>query len=205
MPIREAKKIDMQTMGQQFKEAREKRGLTLSQIAAQTHIKMQHLEMMERDDFSKMPAPMYARGFIRMYASFLGLDSAPLIEEYAARQQIPVEEPSPKPVAPSRTERRVATREEAPPKPPKPAAPPRQKFDWRGWKKAWGSAVHVLPKLLAILAIVLVVFGVSRCVARLRFAEADKKTTPALLNAQAIMKEPAVHYLDLPVAEEPAR
>lgn len=72
----------MDSMGQRFKAAREKKRMPLSQAAAQTRIKLQYLELMEQDDFSRMPAPAYAKGFIRMYATFLNLDPVPLVQEY---------------------------------------------------------------------------------------------------------------------------
>ena len=72
----------MATLGQQLKAAREKKRMTLSQTALKTRIKVQHLEAMERDDFARMPAPAYARGFLRLYAEYLGLDPAPLLAEY---------------------------------------------------------------------------------------------------------------------------
>jgi cytoskeletal protein RodZ len=74
----------MESIGQRFKTAREKKRVSLSQAALKTHIKVQHLEAMERGDFSKMPAPIYARGFIRTYAGFLGIDPIPLVKEYDA-------------------------------------------------------------------------------------------------------------------------
>lgn len=87
----------MESMGQRFKAAREKKRVSLSQAALKTHIKIQHLEAMERDDFSRMPAPIYARGFIKSYCDFLGLDPAAFIREYneqhggAKRPAIPVD------------------------------------------------------------------------------------------------------------------
>lgn len=75
----------MDTMGQGFKAAREKKRVSLSQAALKTRIKVQHLEAMERDDFSRMPAPIYARGFIKTYCEFLGIDPRPLLEEYNQR------------------------------------------------------------------------------------------------------------------------
>jgi transcriptional regulator with XRE-family HTH domain len=72
----------MLTLGQTLKNAREKRKMTASQAAAATRIKIQHIQAMERDDFSKMAAPMYAKGFIKIYAEYLGLDPAPFIREY---------------------------------------------------------------------------------------------------------------------------
>ena len=75
----------MATMGQSFKAAREKKRTSLSQAALKTHIKIQHLEAMERDDFSRMPAPIYARGFIRSYCDFLGLEPAAFLQEYSEK------------------------------------------------------------------------------------------------------------------------
>ena len=75
----------MESIGQRFKAAREKKRISLSQAALKTHMKVQNLEAMERDDFSKMPAVTYARGFIRIYAGFLGLDPVPLLHEYSEK------------------------------------------------------------------------------------------------------------------------
>ena len=72
----------MATLGQILKEAREKKNVTASQAAAATRMKIQTVEALERDDFSRMAAPMYAKGFIKLYAEYLGLDAAPLIREY---------------------------------------------------------------------------------------------------------------------------
>jgi hypothetical protein len=75
----------MQTIGHQLKTAREKKKVSLSQAALKTRVKVQLLEAMERDDFSRMPAPIYARGFIKTYCEFLGLNPAPLLQEYTER------------------------------------------------------------------------------------------------------------------------
>ncbi len=73
----------METIGQIFRAAREKKQVTPSQAAAATRMKVQHVEALERNDFSKMAAPTYARGFIKLYAEYLGLDPAPLLQQYA--------------------------------------------------------------------------------------------------------------------------
>ncbi|MFH0908386.1 MAG: helix-turn-helix domain-containing protein [bacterium] len=77
----------METIGQTFKAARERKRVSLSQAAARTRIKVQIIEGMERDDFSPIPAPAYAKGFIRMYAELLGLDPVPLVSAYVAEHQ----------------------------------------------------------------------------------------------------------------------
>ena len=72
----------MESIGRKLREAREAKGATLSQAASATRIKFQHLESMERDDFSKMAAAAYARGFIKIYAEYLELSPEPLIRLY---------------------------------------------------------------------------------------------------------------------------
>lgn len=72
----------METIGQLFRAARERKGLSLSQVAAATRIKIQHIESMESDDFSRMAAATYARGFIKIYAEYLDLNPEPLIRQY---------------------------------------------------------------------------------------------------------------------------
>lgn len=72
----------MANLGEILQAEREKQGMTPSEVAAVTHIKVQHIEAIERNDFSRIAAAAYARGFIKLYAEFLELDPAPLIQEY---------------------------------------------------------------------------------------------------------------------------
>lgn len=75
----------MDTLGQQLKAARMRKKLTASEAAKGTRIKIQHIEAIENDDFRDIAAPAYAKGFIRIYAEFLGLDPAPLVKDYVDR------------------------------------------------------------------------------------------------------------------------
>ncbi len=68
------------TIGEQLRAAREARRLTLEQIAQATHIRVRYLKAMEADDFSLMPSAAQGRGFLRLYAGFLGLDVETLLE-----------------------------------------------------------------------------------------------------------------------------
>jgi hypothetical protein len=72
----------MSTLGQQFKAARQAKGVSEKEAGSATNILTKMIIAMEADDFSLMAAPTYAKGFIRLYANYLGLDPAPLIEEY---------------------------------------------------------------------------------------------------------------------------
>ena len=85
----------METVGQQFKAAREAKNLTLSEAAARTQIKLVQLEGLESDDYSSMPAAIYAKGFIKLYAKLLELDPGPLVEQYTQAQAAPAPAPIP--------------------------------------------------------------------------------------------------------------
>src|SRR3712207_5244838 len=69
----------MTGLGQRLTEAREARGVSLEQVERDTRIVRRYLLALEREDFSVFPAEVYARGFLRSYASYLGLDPAPIV------------------------------------------------------------------------------------------------------------------------------
>lgn len=61
-------------VGEQLRQAREKTGLSLEDIAAQTRIPQRHLASIETGDWDNLPAPTYTIGFAKSYASAVGLD-----------------------------------------------------------------------------------------------------------------------------------
>jgi len=65
---------DTPTVGQRLRAAREEKGLSLEDIAAQTRIPQRHLESIETADWDKLPAPTYTTGFAKSYAAAVGLD-----------------------------------------------------------------------------------------------------------------------------------
>lgn len=70
----------MDTIGQQLRQARLTRALTLEQIAQETHVRVHYLEALESGAFEKIPSRAQARGFLRIYASYLGLQASTLLE-----------------------------------------------------------------------------------------------------------------------------
>lgn len=72
-----------QTIGQQLKQAREERRLTIEKIVEATHIRAHHIEAIEADDFESLPSPVQARAFLRLYAEYLGLS----LDDLIARQR----------------------------------------------------------------------------------------------------------------------
>lgn len=69
-----------ETIGSQLRSAREEKGLTLEDIAAQTRIPRRHLESLETSDWERLPAPTYTTGFAKSYASAVGLDRTEIAE-----------------------------------------------------------------------------------------------------------------------------
>lgn len=62
------------TLGQQLKALRESRGITLEEIAETTHIRLAYLKAIEEGDLENLPSPVQMRGFIRLYATTLGVE-----------------------------------------------------------------------------------------------------------------------------------
>lgn len=63
--------------------------LSLKEIEAATSIRMNYLQAIEEGQIGKLISPVHAQGFIRQYASFLGLDGEKLIKEYCNGFQMP--------------------------------------------------------------------------------------------------------------------
>lgn len=61
-------------LGEFLREARLRRNLTLAEIERDTRINREYLEALENEQYEILPAPVYARGFLRSYALHLGLD-----------------------------------------------------------------------------------------------------------------------------------
>ena len=72
------------TVGARLREAREKRGVSLRQIASSTRISVMSLEALERSDLSRLPGGIFTRAFIRAYAQEVGLDPDRTIQEFIA-------------------------------------------------------------------------------------------------------------------------
>ncbi len=73
-PIGDLPEPEVATVGQRLRVAREAKGLTLEDVAAQTRIPRRHLESLENSDWERLPAPTYTTGFAKSYASSVGLD-----------------------------------------------------------------------------------------------------------------------------------
>jgi cytoskeletal protein RodZ len=81
----------MTDVGSQLRAAREAKGLTLEQAYKLTRIKALYLEALEANQLSALPGLVQARGFLRTYANFLGLDGEGLATTLDAEKVIPPE------------------------------------------------------------------------------------------------------------------
>lgn len=79
----------MAELGARLRAAREQKGLSLEQVEHATRIRRAFLEALEEERFEALPGDVYARGFVRNYALFLGLDAKDLLGAYHSRDHLP--------------------------------------------------------------------------------------------------------------------
>jgi transcriptional regulator with XRE-family HTH domain len=71
--------------GSKLRAARERRGVSLRQIAARTKISVSALEALEKNDITRLPGGIFSRAFVRSYAAEIGLDPEEAIEDFIAQ------------------------------------------------------------------------------------------------------------------------
>jgi cytoskeleton protein RodZ len=72
------------TLGEKLRQAREERGLTISEVAEQTRISALYLESIENDDYRTLPGGIFNKGFVKSYAKHVGLNEQEALQDYAA-------------------------------------------------------------------------------------------------------------------------
>lgn len=68
--------------GTTLRAAREAKGYTAAQIAEITHLAPTTVVEMENEDFRRIPAAIYGRGFVKLYCAAVGINPKPLIDEF---------------------------------------------------------------------------------------------------------------------------
>jgi cytoskeleton protein RodZ len=68
-----------------LRDARERRGVSLRQIASATKISVAALDALERNDISRLPGGIFSRAFVRSYAIEVGLDPEAMIQAFIAQ------------------------------------------------------------------------------------------------------------------------
>ena len=74
-------------IGAVLEKARKQRGLTLDEAEYATKIRKRYLDGLEREDFGVLPDAVYARGFLKTYANYLGLDGEDLALQLRDRRR----------------------------------------------------------------------------------------------------------------------
>jgi cytoskeleton protein RodZ len=105
----------MSDFGGKLRLARERRGISLRQIATSTKISAAALEALERNDVSKLPGGIFSRAFVRSYAVEVGLDPDETVREFLDRfqgepsQSGPVNRPTPESESQFESQQRMAS------------------------------------------------------------------------------------------------
>ncbi len=71
------------TLGEKLRQAREERGISISEVAEQTRISSLYLESIEKDDYKPLPGGIFNKGFVKSYAKFIGIDEHEALQDYS--------------------------------------------------------------------------------------------------------------------------
>ena len=71
----------MKSLGETFKNRRKEMNVSLKEAENATSIRTSYLHSIEEGDVSKLISPVYAQGFVKQYAAFLGLDGEKIVRD----------------------------------------------------------------------------------------------------------------------------
>lgn len=71
--------VATETVGRQLKQAREKKGLSLSDVADAQHLRNGVIQAIENCDYEQVDSELFLKGYVRAYAKQVGLDSNAII------------------------------------------------------------------------------------------------------------------------------
>jgi cytoskeleton protein RodZ len=71
------------TLGEKLRQAREERGISISEVAEQTRISSLYLKSIEEDNYKPLPGGIFNKGFIKSYAKYVGIDEQEALQDYA--------------------------------------------------------------------------------------------------------------------------
>ncbi|HET9208866.1 MAG TPA: helix-turn-helix domain-containing protein [Thermoanaerobaculia bacterium] len=122
------------SFGDWLRRQREMREITLRDIAERTKISLRYLEAMEADRFDLLPAPIFAKGFLREYARYVGLSPDDVVNHYLSVHH-------PEELSDPKEDTKVRSR----PKPVEPGPTPVR----RTW--SWGLLLALAGLILLVL------------------------------------------------------
>lgn len=71
------------TLGEKLRQAREERGISISEVAEQTRISPHYLDSIENDDYRTLPGGIFNKGFVKSYAKYVGIDEQEALQDYS--------------------------------------------------------------------------------------------------------------------------
>jgi len=74
-------KQDTKNIGEDLKQRRKELNLSLKEAENATSIRMTYLQAIEDGEMSKLISPVYAQGFVKQYAAFLGIDGDKMVRD----------------------------------------------------------------------------------------------------------------------------
>lgn len=83
------------SLGNYLQWERQKKQLSIVEVSEHTRIPLDMIESIESSNCNNMPAPVFVKGFLKIYAEFLGLDPGEVLDRYHAEWKNPETEPCP--------------------------------------------------------------------------------------------------------------
>lgn len=77
----------MGELGQLLREAREKKGLSITEVEEKTKIRQPQIEALEGENYEELPDGIYRKGLLRNYALYLGLDLKEVMTLYGGEEE----------------------------------------------------------------------------------------------------------------------
>jgi transcriptional regulator with XRE-family HTH domain len=77
-----------EVVAEQLCQSRLERGMKIADVATKINIKQEYLEALEKGEYSKLPAGVYGKNFLKEYAIFLGLDYKKLIIDFQSEKVV---------------------------------------------------------------------------------------------------------------------
>ncbi len=78
--MQELEKIE--NLGQYLKNIREEKKIPVAQVAQELKTSMDIIQAIDNNEYERLPAPIYVKGYLRSYAKYMGLDGEAIVELY---------------------------------------------------------------------------------------------------------------------------
>lgn len=85
----------MASLGIYLRQERELRQISLEEVSQSTRIPLRMLQRIEEDQFDDLPGEVFARGFLKSYASVVGLEPDDVLVRYGDRKNVSDVAPAP--------------------------------------------------------------------------------------------------------------